>query len=422
MATRVKLTAKFLEGLKTTGERYQHMDTEVRGLGVVIFPSGVKSYFHVKKVQGRPERVTLGNIYELGGVNKNGVPDVAEGLNRARAEAAKRNGALATWRNNQYEGPSPLAADRSKVTLAAVLEEYITRKVLTKTDKTEKKETEIRGMVSYIPELKSRMLTQITRKDVQDAHDRIATNNGPSIANRVAQSVRRLYYFAEGLEWYSGSNPAKKIQFCEERSKSQATRSVKQSEMPRYLAGLLAHEDRDFREIVLLGLYTLARPGDVMAMQCADLDLDSDNPTWMCPNEKMRRPYAVGLPKQAVEILRGRILTGKYVFPSWGAAGHRHTVYEAWIKFVAAIGITGESQLTQYGATRHTTASWLADMGYSGLVIDAALGHKPGAIVNVYAHVAAEPVRQAVQLVVDRMHGTKPKLAVVNARRPRKTA
>jgi integrase len=409
MVNRVKFTSKFLEGLKTTGARYQHMDTEVRGLGVVVFPSGVKSYFHVRNIQGRPERRTLGPVKDLD-------------LDKARGVASELNGKLADWRAHEYEGPSPLATDHSKTTLAEVLEEYVTRKVKTKTDKTDKKETEIRSMITYVPELKGRLLTQITRKDVQDAHDRIATGNGPAVANRVAQAIRRLYYFAEGLEWYSGSNPARKIQLCEERSKSQATRSVKQSEMPRYLAGVLAHEDRDFREIVLLGLYTLARPGDVMAMECADLDLDSDNPTWTCPNEKMRRPYAIALCTQAVEILRGRLLTGKYVFPSWGADGHRHTVYEQWIKFVKAIGIAGEPQLTQYGGTRHSTASWLADMGYSGLVIDAALGHKPGAIVNVYAHVAAEPVRQAVQLVVDRMHGTKPKLAVVNARRPRKTA
>ncbi|HXM10001.1 MAG TPA: hypothetical protein VN902_03255 [Candidatus Acidoferrales bacterium] len=43
--------------------------------------------------------------------------------------------------------------------------------------------------------------------------------------------------------------------------------------MARYLVGLLNPEDKDFREIVLLGLFTLARPGDVMGMRRADLDL-----------------------------------------------------------------------------------------------------------------------------------------------------
>lgn len=406
---RVKFTDKYLTGLKKTGVRFQVMDTEARGLGVVIFPSGVKSYFHVRKVQGRPERRTLGPVGELD-------------LDAARGVASELNGKLANWRAHEFAGPSPLATDRSKATLSEVLEEYITRKVKAKTDKTAKKETEIRSMISYVPELKGRTLVQVTRSDVQAAHDRIATENGPAIANRVAQAVKRLFYFAEAIEWFAGANPARKIEFREERSKSQATRHVKQSEMPRYLAGLMNHEDKDFREIVLLGLFTLARPGDVMAMRRVDLDLDSDVPTWQCPNEKMGRPYAIGLCTQAVEILRGRSQTGEYIFPSWGAQKHRHTCYEQWLKFVRAVGITGEPQLTQYGATRHTTSSWMADAGVSGLIIDAALGHKAGTIVAVYAHVAAEPVRKAVQSAVDKMFATKPKLAVVTARRARKSA
>ncbi len=393
---RVKFTDKYLLGLKAKADRFQIMDTEARGLGVVIFPSGVRSFFHVRKVQGRPERRTLGAVGELK-------------LDAARGVASELNGKIANWRAHDFAGPSPLATDRSKTTLGEVLEEYIRRKVIPKGNKIKKKEAEIRSMISYVPALKGRTLAQITRQDVQAAHERIAAENGPAIANRVAQAVKRLFYFAEAIEWFAGANPARTIEFREERSKSIPTRHVKQSEMARYLRGLRDHEDKDFREIVLLGLFTGARPGDVMSMRVADLDLDSDVPTWTCPNEKMKRPYAIGLCTQAVEILRGRALIGEFVFPGWGVKKHRHTVYEQWVKFVPAVGITGEPQLTEYGGTRHTLASWMADAGVSGLIVDSALGHASGAIVNKYAHVAPEPVRIAVQNAVDKMFATKPK-------------
>ena len=390
---RVKFTDKYLMGLKKTGVRFQVMDAETRGLGVVIFPSGVKSYFHVRKVQGRPERRTLGPVGELD-------------LDAARGVASELNGKLANWRAHEFAGPSPLATDRSKATLGEVLEEYITGKVKTKTDKTAKKETEIRSMISYIANLKGRTLAQITHDDVKAAHGRIAAENGPAIANRVAQAVKRLFYYAEELQWFAGANPARKIK-CEERSKKIKTRHVQQSEMARYLRGLRDHEDKHFREIVLLGLCTGARPGDVMGMRSANVHLDQDVPTWNCPNEKMGKPYPVGLCTQAVEILHGRQVDGEFVggfvFPSWGVKKHRHTVYEQWIKFVKAIGITGEQQLTEVGATRHTLASWMADMGVSGLIIDAALGHKTVGVIGKYATVAPPPVCEAVQRAVDKM-------------------
>jgi|ERR1700677_1338548 len=48
---RVKFTDKYLTGLKAKADRFQIVDTEARGLGVVVFPSGVKSYFTFAKFE-----------------------------------------------------------------------------------------------------------------------------------------------------------------------------------------------------------------------------------------------------------------------------------------------------------------------------------------------------------------------------------
>ena len=69
MATE-KLTKRHIDGLKASAKPYRHYDTELKGFGVLVLPSGVKSYI----VEYRPDgggrsvakkRMTLGRVGEL---------------------------------------------------------------------------------------------------------------------------------------------------------------------------------------------------------------------------------------------------------------------------------------------------------------------------------------------------------------------
>jgi hypothetical protein len=86
---RTKFTDRYLRGLKPKAKRFQVMDSEVKGLGVVVFPSGVQSFFHVRKVMGRPDRRTLGPVGELT-------------LDSARGVASGLNSNLADWRAKDF--------------------------------------------------------------------------------------------------------------------------------------------------------------------------------------------------------------------------------------------------------------------------------------------------------------------------------
>src|ERR1700733_2120174 len=178
---RTKFTDRYLRGLKPKAKRFQVMDSEVKGLGVVVFPSGVQSFFHVRKVMGRPDRRTLGPVGELT-------------LDSARGVASGLNSKLADWRAKDCEGPSPLNVDRSKATFGELVEWYVTHRA--------RSEREIRSRVSYVADWKGKPLTQISKADVIAAHERIGAENGHITANRVVQAIKRLYFYAEEIEWF----------------------------------------------------------------------------------------------------------------------------------------------------------------------------------------------------------------------------
>src|SRR6266404_1053390 len=69
-------------------------DTQVRGLGVMVQPTGHKSFFWFRKVRGYPTWATIGAF-----------PDLT--VENARAQAAERNAKLARWKADEYQGDDP---------------------------------------------------------------------------------------------------------------------------------------------------------------------------------------------------------------------------------------------------------------------------------------------------------------------------
>ena len=88
-------TVKGVERLSTKEKRFNVFDSETRGLGVAVYPSGQKTFFHLQKVQGWPRRTTLGVF-----------PDMS--IEAARGKASELNGKLSKWRDNDYQGQDPI--------------------------------------------------------------------------------------------------------------------------------------------------------------------------------------------------------------------------------------------------------------------------------------------------------------------------
>ena len=56
-----KLTKRIVDGTASKSERFIVWDAEIKGLGLLVLPSGVKSYvFDYRTPEGRKRRITIG--------------------------------------------------------------------------------------------------------------------------------------------------------------------------------------------------------------------------------------------------------------------------------------------------------------------------------------------------------------------------
>jgi hypothetical protein len=124
-ATRRALTDKFIASIKPTDRRVTYWDSTEPGLGLVVQPSGYRSFVVIKRIRGgkpikyviRPEYpgTTLSEAREKASEVKR---DLARGINTRQQERA------------QDEERERLATEEIRVSFSAVAEKYISKKLI----------------------------------------------------------------------------------------------------------------------------------------------------------------------------------------------------------------------------------------------------------------------------------------------------
>lgn len=379
--SRTNFTERFLSGLKTPeAGRAIAQDSTVRGLGVLVHSSGVKSFFWCRRCAGKLVYHTIGSC-----------DDVT--LDEARARASEINGEIAKWKEGGCIGPVPItAAPRDKLTLSSVLDDYCALHVPKKSKNPDLAVASTKWQFkTYASSLGSKHITAITRAEVRELHARLSEKHGKVTANRVVQMLRRVINWAVRTDRFEGVNPATKIEMHPEKRRK---RFLEPAELPRLFAALKQEPSNDLRDFVKLALWTGARKGDILSLRWQDISL-ADN-RWRVPETtKSGESYDIALTPEAIEILKERQAERKdspWVFPSRGVTGHIVDLKGAWKKLLARAKITG---LTQHDL-RRTLGSYQAAQGASLSVIGKSLGHQSIQATAIYAQLNLDPVRESV--------------------------
>jgi integrase len=364
---RQHLTARVIEGLKPKDKRYNVVDTEVRGLGVQVQPSGTKSFFHVRKIQGWPERTHLGEWPEYT-------------LDLARGKAGELNGKLAKWRSDDYAGANPIVKPKSVPTLGEVLEHYIDNHLRSASKNGERAVKYARWQFdAYLAAWRNRPLGTIRRENVRERHGQIAKDHGAVTANRVTTFLRTIINHAihPDVALWDGINPAKdpKKFLAAEGGRD---RTLQQGEWPKFFEELKNERNPDLRDGVLLALFTGQRRGSILKMRWQDLDLRRG--LWTVTafkGRKGKKPHIVPLIDEALTVLRRRprVDNSEWVFV--GRNGALTTLEKPWLAFRERLGLTkknGEARLV-FHDLRRSAATAAGDTGASTEVIQKTLGH-----------------------------------------------
>lgn len=231
----------------------------------------------------------------------------------------------------------------------------------------------------------------VRRRDILLLHDRIATTRGPGAAKGFLRASSALFNWAVDREWIEHS-PVTRIK----TAPSKALRAWTRDEADAALADLPEH----LRRVVILGLYTGQRRGDLISMPWTAYDGETIRLTQQKTGEKMVIPCHAAL-KAELDQWQAQwkdandtdltILRDGHGKP-WQPTLLSHYLPEA----LARIGLP--RGLNVHGL-RKLAAANLADAGCSTHEIAAVTGHRTLAMVQLYTR-SADQERLASAAIV----------------------
>lgn len=374
-----------------------YYDLKVQGLGIGVGATGKKSFILYRKINGRPERITLGRY-----------PDLA--IEQARGKASELNADIA-------EGKSPadrLRAAKREMTLDDLFQEYMERRAAFNRRPDKPKAT----YRLYLSDWSNRKLSTISHEEVDRLHKKIGRSNGQVTANIVLKLLHVMFNKAIN-EWriWKGENPAHGIAKFSEQSRD---RFLQSDELPRFFQAVAEEENETIRDYVLISLLTGARRSNVLAMRWKDINFDRAE--WRIEETKNGTPQTVTLSPEVIEILHNRKHSdgAVFVFPGSGKSLHLEEPKKGWKRILERAGIED----LRLHDLRRTLGSWQAKTGASLAIIGKSLNHKNQNTTAIYARLDLDPVRDSVNKATGAMlsaAGLKRSADTVSLKRTKRT-
>jgi integrase len=369
-----RLTTKAVEAAKGAAGRREIPDQYVRGLYLIVQPTGSKSWAVRYRYGGRPRKHTIGSypVFDL---------------KQARDKAGVLLRAVS-------EGRDP--EQRRSGSVEDVVAQFLEQHCKSYRPRSLK---EARRLLRLLDRWHGRQIDSITRADIRALLARLADT--PVQANRLHAHVSKLFKWAVANDILVASPVAGIGRPAKEQARDRVLNDTE-------LATIWRAADKigyPFGDIVKLLILTGQRRGEITGVTWSELDLEGG--IWTLPRERTKngRRHEIPLSRQAAAILEtAPRISDIYVFSNSGTPFASHD--------------KGKARLDERCRTptpwrlhdlRRTTASGLARLGVSLVVIEKVLNHTSGSfagIVGVYQrHEYANEKRAALQQWADHVDG-----------------
>jgi integrase len=363
----VHLTDRGIKNLSTESVQEDFFDTVTPGLILRVSATGRKVWAVRYQRNGTKRRMKLGTYPTLPLAKardraRDAIRDADKGDDPAQEREDARKGLL-TFKDMADEALTALAT-RTRETTQAERQRILKRDLL--------------------PAWGNRPPNEITRRDVVQLVEAIATRGAGVMANRVLALVKVIFNEALG-RGFPGveANPAHLLRPPGQEEGRDRYLTAKEV---RAVWNATAPENPSTRAAIRLALLTAQRIGSVLAVQWTELEDMAGGTLWRIPPEsfKGRRVHVVPLSTEAAEIVAGlrklREDGEPYVFPSRDRAKAPHLSNFG----KALIRIRRRSKLPHWTLhdfrttfrTHAVRATEDGGLGVAGPVADAVLGHK----------------------------------------------
>lgn len=396
---RDKITKRKVDALKPNAAKDEFLwDTEAKGFGLRVKPSGARSFvlsYYAPGLHQTRRRLTIGAYGPLT-------------VDEARKKALELLARIANG-----EDPAMMAADDRRAirdeTVAALFPLYLQDGINLRRPRT-LANYEILGRLHILPALGHLPVARVTSKDVTDLHRSMRAN--PTNANRVVQLLKAFFYWLERQEILRGENPATRTERYPEKVRErfltvqetarlgEALRTAETeglepapqhrkptSAMRPRNAGMFDAQSRPANPSAVAALRLLILTGwrekEALTLRWDAVNFETSSAT--LEDTKAGRSVR-SLSATALELITAqpRLDSSAFVFPGKISGKPLQEIQRLWYAVRHAAGLDD----VRLHDLRHSVASTAAAQGHSLFLIGKLLGHKDLRSTARYAHLA----------------------------------
>lgn len=373
-----RLTKQAIDALEPRAKPFIAFDPDVRGFGVRVMPSGLKSFI----LEYRPgaggrnvtkRRMTLGRYGAM-------TPD------QARRAALNALAHVRLGSDPQAEK----SRQRASLTVGGLIDAFLDDHSGKLKPRTKAGYKELLGKVRAAHG--SVKAEALSRSQVAILHRSMSAT--PYAANWMLAVVSSLYRWAGNHELLPDShgNPAARLTRFKERSREQFLTPEELARLGDALA--IAPIDPFAIAAIRLLILTGARLREVLHARWEHVDFERG--IIFLPDSKTgKKPIFLNAAALVVLADLPRLDGSPHVFPGKKDGTPRNGLDRPWSAIRKAAGLDG----LRIHDLRHSFASIGAGGGLGLPIIGKLLGHSQAATTQRYAHLANDPVRQAVETI-----------------------
>lgn len=375
-----RLTKRTVDQLEPGSVETTHWDDELRGFGVRVWPSGRKVYIAMTRIKGRLRKITIG-------------PHGPVTADKARVKAHE----IISQAKAGSDPARELDEARKSPTVKNLGERFLKEHVAIRCKPSTQYEYRRSVELFINPEIGTRKVVDIERRDIAEMHHRLS--HIPYQANRTLGVLSKMFNLAEvwGLR-PDGSNPCLHVKKYAEEKRERFLSADEYASLGRTLTAAEADGSEPTAVVAAVRLLMLTgcRLGEIMTLKWSYVDWTAR--ALRLPDSKTgAKVVHFGEPVTAVLRSIPKLKDNPWVITGTKEGARLTDLQPPWRRIRKQAGLDD----VRIHDLRHSFASGALFLGEGLPMIGKLLGHTQVQTTARYAHLAVDPVKNAMEKVSD---------------------